>query len=67
MLSAYFDDSGTHDQSQIVLLAGVFGTEAEMTSLEWLWRQELDRPIDGTKPPIKRFHMTDCQGSRGGI
>jgi hypothetical protein len=65
MLSAYFDDSGTHDQSQIVLLAGVFGTEAEMTSLEWLWRQELDRPIDGTKPPIKRFHMTDCQGSRG--
>jgi hypothetical protein len=41
MLSAYFDDSGTHDQSQIVLLAGVFGTEAEMTSLEWLWRQEL--------------------------
>ena len=41
LLSAYFDDSGTHDQSQIVLLAGVFGTEAEMTSLEWLWRQEL--------------------------
>jgi hypothetical protein len=65
MLNAYFDDSGTHDQSSIVLLAGVFGTEAEMTSLERMWQKHLDRPLDGLKPPLTRFHMTDCQGSRG--
>jgi hypothetical protein len=27
MLTTYFDDSGTHDDSEIVILAGLFGNE----------------------------------------
>lgn len=65
MLTAYFDDSGTHGHSNIVLMAGVFGTEAEMRSLELLWQHVLDDPLDGRKPPVGRFHMAECQDSRG--
>jgi len=65
MFRAYFDDSVTHNQSDIVLLAGVFGTEWELTSLERLWKKHLDNPLCGSKSPLKRFHMTDCHDSRG--
>ncbi len=65
MLRAYFDDSGTHDRSKVVLLAGVFGTEWELTSLQRLWQKHLDQPLCGSKPPLKRFHMSDCHDSRG--
>jgi hypothetical protein len=65
MLGAYLDDSGSHSSSDIVITAGVAGTEAELRSLEWLWRKELDSPIEGLKPPLKRSHMTECQDFRG--
>lgn len=45
MLRAYFDDSGTHEDSAVVLMAGVFGTEWEMRSLESGWQKHLDRPL----------------------
>jgi hypothetical protein len=70
MLRAFFDDSGTHEgghwgPSKVVAVAGIFGTEAEMRGLEEGWRQHLARPLCGTKPPLSRFHMTECQDSRG--
>jgi hypothetical protein len=65
MLGAYFDDSGTHGSSEIVLLAGIAGTEWELTSLECAWRKHLNSPLDGQKPRLKRFHMTECQNSLG--
>ncbi len=65
MITAYFDDSGTHTTSQIVLLAGLMGTEARLASLERRWRAQLSRPLDGLKEPLSRFHMVDCQDHRG--
>lgn len=65
MLRAYFDDSGTHDASKIVLVAGLFGTEGRMDGLDRNWKRHLERPIDGMKAPLTRFHMADCQASQG--
>jgi hypothetical protein len=70
MLRAFFDDSGTHEggrwgPSKVVAVAGIFGTEAELRGLEGPWRDHLARPLWGTKPPLSRFHMTECQASDG--
>jgi len=65
MLTCYFDDSGTHAQSDIVLVASIFGTEARMDCLDRNWKRHLDRPLDGQRPPLKRFHAFDCNNSVG--
>jgi len=65
MLRAYFDDSGTHDASKIAVVAGLFGTEGRMDGLDRNWKKHLERPLDGMKAPLRRFHMTDCQASQG--
>jgi hypothetical protein len=65
MLTAYFDDSGTHDASRIVLVAGVCGTEWQIASLDGLWREIIDNPMCGEKNPLERFHAYDCNNSIG--
>jgi hypothetical protein len=65
MLGAYFDDSGSHDQSEVVVVAGVMGLESELQTLENLWRDHLDQPLDGLKTPLKEFHARDCFASEG--
>ncbi len=62
MLSAYFDDSGTHG-GQIVLMGGLSGTEWQLGSLEKLWRPHLEHPLCDRKNSIKRFHAFDCHYS----
>jgi hypothetical protein len=65
MITAYFDDSGTHAQSDIVLVAGIFGTESRIGDLDANWKRHLDAPLDGRKGPISRFHAYDCFQSLG--
>jgi hypothetical protein len=70
MLAAYFDDSGTHTggkwgPSKVVVVAGIFGTEWQLDSLDRAWRRHLDRPLCGRKERLSRFHMVDCQASQG--
>jgi hypothetical protein len=70
MITAYFDDSGTHTggkggPSEIVLVAGIFGTEGRLDGLDHNWKQHLDWPLDGQKGPISRFHAYDCYQSTG--
>ncbi|WP_316199180.1 DUF3800 domain-containing protein [Bradyrhizobium sp. SZCCHNS2002] len=65
MITAYFDDSGTHGPSEVVIVAGIFATEARTRLLERRWRKLLADPLEGRKPPLKRFHMFDCYNSIG--
>lgn len=65
MISAYFDDSGTHGSSDIVIVAGILGSEGRLRGLESHWKRQLANPLDGMKPALKRFHMTECHNSTG--
>jgi Protein of unknown function (DUF3800) len=64
MLTAFFDDSGTHDDSTFVLLGGLYGAEEEWSAFDQAWRQKLAAPLPD-KPALKRFHMFDCQHGEG--
>lgn len=70
MLRPHFDDSGTHTggksgPSKIVLVAGLFRTEARLDSLDRNWRKIIADPMEGSRPLLKRFHAYDCDNSIG--
>ncbi len=60
MLRGYFDDSGTHPNSDIVVMAGLFGYPNQWDYLCELWAKKLAVPCPG-KLPLPRFHMSACQ------
>lgn len=64
MLIAYFDDSGSHDQSDVIVFGGLIGNEAIWTPFEAAWKAKLAAPLPG-KPRLKRFHMADCMARQG--
>ena len=64
MLVAYFDDSGTHDASEIVVMAGFIGTEEQWRPVDEAWAAKLKEPLPG-KPPLNRFHMANCMARNG--
>ncbi len=64
MISAYFDDSGTHDKSEIVVVAGVFGTEARLRGLDRHGRKSwLVRYKGGNH--LLSVLTTECHNSTG--
>ena len=64
MLAAFFDDSGTHASSPVVVLGGVLGTEDQWKEFDSAWAALLVKPIAG-KPPLKQFHLSACRSGRG--
>ena len=59
MLRAYFDDSGTHVGSPVVVLGGLLGRTENWGKLEDKWRAKLASPLEG-KPRLKAFHSSHC-------
>jgi hypothetical protein len=59
MLRAYFDDSGTHKNSEVVVIGGLIGTCAQWDGFEAQWAAKLAEPLPG-KPRLSRFHLSAC-------
>lgn len=61
MLKAYFDDSGTHSDSPVVVVGGLLGLTDDWEKLESEWCTKLASPLPG-KPPLEAFHLSHCVG-----
>ena len=61
MLRAFFDDSGTHRQSPVVVIGGLLGTSAQWDDFEIAWTELLARSVP-RRPPLKQFHLAACRG-----
>lgn len=64
MLQCFFDDSGTHGGSKVVVWGGVVGTEEQFSKLEARWAETLASPPLG-KQPLKKFSQSDCRACTG--
>jgi len=64
MLKGYFDDSGTHADSDVVVVGGLIGTVAQWQAFEADWLAKLAEPLPG-KPPLKSFHLSPCKAGKG--
>src|ERR1041385_5553142 len=64
MIGAFFDDSGTHTLSEIMVLGGVVGTDWQWDAYAERWRALLASPLPG-KPRLKQFHLAPCRAGQG--
>ena len=64
MLRAYFDDSGSHADSEIVAIGGLVGTTAQWEEFERRWKAQLANPLPG-KPGLRKFHLSACNAQDG--
>lgn len=55
VLKAFFDDSGTHDSSDVIVMGGLLAPEEAWVVLEPKWQEALD--CFG----IKQMHMSHCE------
>ncbi|HWY14723.1 MAG TPA: DUF3800 domain-containing protein [Rhizomicrobium sp.] len=61
MLTGYFDDSGTHAGSKVVVWAGFVAPASNWANLDTQWRAILARE------KISAFHMSACLAREGGF
>src|SRR4051794_30216436 len=64
MLISYSDDSGTHLNSNFVVMSSIVGKENDWESFQSAWNQKLGEPLPG-KPRLSKFHMTECFARTG--
>lgn len=63
-MGAFFDDSGSHEDSPVVAMGGLLGTEEQWDTFERRWLAQLKEPVPG-KPPLEQFHLAPCRNARG--
>ena len=61
---AYFDDSGSHTDSEIVTIGGVIGTPQQWNDFDKRWKALLAEPLPG-KPKLRMFHLSHCNAREG--
>jgi hypothetical protein len=67
ILRAYFDDSGTHNASDVTVLGGLIGTVEQWDRFEAAWSVKLANPLpEYHKQPLKKFGLSDCVRHRPG-
>ena len=59
MLRAYFDDSGTHADSRVVVTGGLIGTDEQWDRFNEEWAALLKQPVLGTTS-LSMFHLSAC-------
>lgn len=59
MLAAYFDESGAHDDSNILVVAGLISPVFQWERLTTYWNRVLD------EKGLPAFHTVDCAHGRG--
>jgi hypothetical protein len=64
MLRAYFDDSGTHATSGVIVMGGLIGTISQWREFERAWAAKLTNPLPG-KPALRMFHLSHCNARDG--
>jgi len=64
MLHAYFDDSGTHNDSDVVVVGGLVGTPQQWTDFASAWNAKLASPLPN-RPPLRKFGLADCNSGKG--
>jgi hypothetical protein len=66
MLRAYFDDSGSHGNSEVVVMGGLIGSVEQWERFEHAWAAKLADPLPGYgKPPLRMFHLSPCNSGVG--
>lgn len=64
MMRAYFDDSGTHSNSRVVVIGGVCGTDEQWKIFNEEWAAKLAEPLQG-KQCLRMFHLAQCNAKKG--
>lgn len=60
----YFDDSGSHDESDVVVWGGVVGYSPLVSELIEAWQRQLSKPAEG-KSSIEYFSSRDLLAGNG--
>jgi hypothetical protein len=64
LFRAYFDDSGTHKGSKVVVLGGLIGLDSQWGPLVTKWTAKLAAPFPD-KPRLSKFHLSSCMAGAG--
>jgi hypothetical protein len=64
LLAGYFDDSGTHPGSPVVVVAGAIGSTDQWDAFDAKCDRLFSAPLPG-KRAIREFHLVDCQNGNG--